>query len=158
MSPHQRKLEYQALYRERNKERCNQLVREWRKNNPEKVKDLNERRRVKRNAKAKVRHAIKTGKLIRQPCEKCGDVNSEAHHHKGYAKRNVLVVQWLCRMHHMLEHRKYKDENSKTREQISTSTDMGSGEEISLQIECVYPQSNPILNSCDSSLLNADAV
>lgn len=156
MSPHQRKLEYQALYRQRNKERCNQLVREWRKNNPEKVKDLNERRRVKRNAKAKVRQAIKTGKLIRQPCEKCGDVNSEAHHHKGYSKRNALKVQWLCRMHHMLEHRRYKDENSTSREQtilgITESRETAEG----LPSESIPLEIITSSNSSDTSLLSAN--
>lgn len=45
--------------------------------------------------------AIKIGKLIRQPCEKCGDPASQAHH-DDYDK--PLEVRWLCFMHHRMEH------------------------------------------------------
>src|SRR4051812_42781748 len=45
--------------------------------------------------KQRVRHAtqqaIRSGKLIRQPCEECGDANSEAHH-EDYSK--PFDVKW----------------------------------------------------------------
>ncbi len=44
--------------------------------------------------------AVKNRILIKVPCEKCGIEKVEAHHYRGYAKRNHLSVQWLCRLHH----------------------------------------------------------
>jgi hypothetical protein len=47
-------------------------------------------------------NAIKSGKLVRQPCEVCGAVQVEAHH-DDYAK--PLSVRWLCRPHHREHHK-----------------------------------------------------
>jgi ribosomal protein S27AE len=47
------------------------------------------------------RHAIKTGKLIRQPCERCGEADVHAHHDDYTAP---LVVRWLCRLCHRRWH------------------------------------------------------
>ena len=44
-----------------------------------------------------VRNALKSGELVRQPCEVCGDPDSEAHH-EDYSK--PLEVRWLCKPHH----------------------------------------------------------
>lgn len=44
--------------------------------------------------------AIKSGKIIPQPCEVCGEKKSEGHHHKGYTEAHWLDVQWLCKTHH----------------------------------------------------------
>jgi hypothetical protein len=57
--------------------------------NPEKTKA--------RNA---VSNAIRDGRLLRQPCEVCGQ-KAQAHHHD-YSK--PLDVQWLCFKHHRAEH------------------------------------------------------
>ena len=46
-------------------------------------------------------NAIKRGVLVRQPCEACGAVKSEAHH-DDYTK--PLDVRWLCRAHHVAHH------------------------------------------------------
>ena len=40
---------------------------------------------------------LKAGRLIKQPCEVCGDTNVEAHH-KDYTK--PLEINWLCIPHH----------------------------------------------------------
>jgi hypothetical protein len=48
-------------------------------------------------------NAIRDGRLIRQPCEACGDAESEAHHRDYY---KPLEVVWLCRKHHLAEHNK----------------------------------------------------
>ena len=53
-------------------------------------------------AHSKVRHALRSGKLKRLPCEVCGDEKSQAHHHD-YSK--PLDVQWLCDFHHREWHR-----------------------------------------------------
>lgn len=47
--------------------------------------------------------AIKDGTLIRKPCEVCGDEKVDGHH-DDYSK--PLDVRWLCRKHHILEHRR----------------------------------------------------
>jgi len=44
-----------------------------------------------------VYYALKTGKLIKEPCEICGSDDSKAHH-DDYTKR--LEVRWLCGIHH----------------------------------------------------------
>ena len=62
------------------------------------------------NAKAAVGYAIKTGKLIRQPCEICGE-KAEAHHWS-YLPEHRLDVKWLCRFHHNEEHRKLDQRKS----------------------------------------------
>jgi hypothetical protein len=41
--------------------------------------------------------AKRLGWLKRQPCEVCGDPNSDGHH-EDYSK--PLAVTWLCRTHH----------------------------------------------------------
>jgi len=51
-----------------------------------------------------VAYAVKTGKLIKQPCEVCGTWLVQAHHHNGYDKEHQLDVQWLCVIHHKAVH------------------------------------------------------
>lgn len=48
-------------------------------------------------------NAIRDGKLVRKPCEVCGEKKVEAHHHD-YNK--PLDVRWLCRAHHLEVHGK----------------------------------------------------
>lgn len=57
--------------------------------------------RVKKKAQNSVGAAIRKGKMVRQPCEICGDPNAEAHHDDYSQKRNV---RWLCRAHHEEHH------------------------------------------------------
>jgi hypothetical protein len=57
----------------------------------------------RKRARKQCAYAIKTGKLIRQPCEQCGKPKSEAHH-DDYSK--PLDVRWLCRPCHGAVHRK----------------------------------------------------
>ena len=65
-------------------------------------KEKNRRRSSsKYKANAAVFYAVKTGKLVRQPCEECGAEKTEAHH-DDYAK--PLEVRWLCRSHHRQWH------------------------------------------------------
>jgi hypothetical protein len=49
--------------------------------------------------------AVKSGKLVRKPCEVCGKKKSQAHH-DDYSK--PLDVRWLCQVHHSEHHRKHK--------------------------------------------------
>lgn len=57
----------------------------------------------KLRARAQCAYAIRSGKLIRQPCAACGNPKSEAHH-DDYSK--PLNVEWLCRQCHAAAHRK----------------------------------------------------
>lgn len=59
---------------------------------PEKVK-----------ARKKVCEAIKSGKLVREPCEVCGDEKVQARH-DDYS--NPLKVRWLCKKCHDAFHMK----------------------------------------------------
>lgn len=49
-----------------------------------------------------VARAIRSGELVRQPCVRCGDVKSLAHH-EDYDK--PLDVMWLCQPCHKQRHK-----------------------------------------------------
>lgn len=49
-------------------------------------------------ARQTVRSAVRSGKLIKQPCEVCGTTENIQSHHEDYSK--PLEVKWLCRKHH----------------------------------------------------------
>lgn len=49
-----------------------------------------------------VSKAIKTGKLVRKNCERCGNENTLAHH-EDYDK--PLMVNWLCQPCHKQRHK-----------------------------------------------------
>lgn len=66
--------------------------KKWSKNN-----------RFKRNAHRKLSYEIKIGRVIRMPCEICGNKKSHGHH-EDYSK--PLDVIWLCSIHHGERHRK----------------------------------------------------
>lgn len=52
-----------------------------------------------------VNNAVRSGRLLRQPCEKCG-AKAQAHH-DDYMK--PLEVRWLCPRHHGEHHRQQRD-------------------------------------------------
>jgi hypothetical protein len=65
--------------------------RNWIKANPE-----------KRKAQQALQKAVRADKIVRQPCEICG--NSKSHgHHDDYSK--PLVVRWRCALDHGQLHR-----------------------------------------------------
>ncbi len=68
----------------------NRVWAEWRERNMEKVRLRNRRSWA-------VASALKSGILIKGPCEVCGASNVEAHHDD---YRRLLVVRWLCPKHH----------------------------------------------------------
>jgi hypothetical protein len=57
--------------------------------------------------------ALKSGELIKQPCEICGDSKSEGHH-EDYDK--PLDVTWLCDAHHKARHRELNSANRRGEE------------------------------------------
>lgn len=64
----------------------------------------------KKKCRAYAQKRLKGGKIIRKPCEKCGDPKAEMHH-EDYNK--PLDVNWLCRKCHLELHEQRKlEENS----------------------------------------------
>lgn len=57
---------------------------------------------AKRLAQQAVTRATRAGRLIRQPCEVCGNDKAQAHH-DDYSK--PLDVRWLCTTHHAEWHK-----------------------------------------------------
>jgi hypothetical protein len=76
------------------------------------------RNQHKKAAHSKVRNAIRTGKLFRSPCEKCG-ADAEAHH-DDYSK--PLTVRWLCAKHHNEHHVEMRRLERFTRDQLNQAT------------------------------------
>jgi hypothetical protein len=60
---------------------------------------------AKARAVATYKNAVAKGRLQRQPCAVCGSKVVDGHH-PDYAK--PLEVLWLCRRHHMEQHRMEK--------------------------------------------------
>lgn len=63
---------------------------------------------IKAKARMIVNNMITLGKLLRKSCTVCGEVKSEAHH-EDYNK--PLWIEWLCRKHHFIRHRKYNEKD-----------------------------------------------
>lgn len=114
-------LEAGRIYRLLNREKVAEQQRTWRLgqkeiraarqiqyrlDHPELVAEQQRRSRQKypekREARLRVQVAIRNGTLLRQPCEKCGITDVEAHH-DNYAA--PLEVRWLCSAHHAEHHR-----------------------------------------------------
>lgn len=53
-------------------------------------------------ARRKTEAAIRGGKLIKQPCERCGVSDNIHAHHEDYSL--PLQVMWLCTKHHAERH------------------------------------------------------
>lgn len=69
-----------------------------------------DRRNVtKRRAHKAVEYALMRGDLVRQPCERCGGLPSQAHH-EDYEK--PLDVMWLCPPCHGQRHREIAAERA----------------------------------------------
>jgi len=72
------------------KENGSKRASDWRSRNPEKYK-----------AHSTLNNSVRDGKIMRKPCQVCGDKKSHAHHHD-YQK--PLDVEWLCAKHHQRKH------------------------------------------------------
>ena len=85
-----------------NKQRyCKACHNDNMKANRPKHSELTEEQKLKANVRSYLNVYIKRGKIIKQPCVVCGNVNSEAHH-EDYSK--PLEVIWYCREHHLNHH------------------------------------------------------
>lgn len=65
-------------------------------------KELSADEKQKGIARSYLKEYVKRGKIIKQPCEYCGNQKSEGHH-SDYLK--PLEVTWLCRQHHLDLHK-----------------------------------------------------
>lgn len=63
-------------------------------------KNLTDLQKKKIKARKKLNFALRLGKIKRLPCEVCGNLESEGHHHNGYETEHALDVRWLCNEHH----------------------------------------------------------
>ena len=75
--------------------------RAWKEANPgymtRKKKEWWEKHRDRLRVKERVKYAVRVGKLVKGPCEVCGEALVEAHH-PNYDR--PLDVVWLCKKHH----------------------------------------------------------
>ena len=88
---------------------CNcERVKAYRRARPDKVREYDrayeQRRRDERLAKQAVRSAMRSGRLIRQPCAVCAASADVEAHHFSYAPQDWLSVIWLCPIHHKAVH------------------------------------------------------
>lgn len=63
-----------------------------------------EQTREMRRIGMRVRHAVLSGRLTKEPCLVCGSDGVQAHHHNGYAPEHELDVIWVCSRHHADAH------------------------------------------------------
>ena len=89
--------EYEQDWRSRPgvRERLAQQARRRRRTDPD--------YRLKSRARRAVRTEIEAGRMVRGPCEVCGDDNTQAHH-DDYDK--PLEIRWLCPVDHAAIHAK----------------------------------------------------
>jgi hypothetical protein len=118
------RLEHESQYRQKRRESGNpikstKLPREWHRiyeqdyyaNPKNKRRRAEQMRKYAKNPELRHKHiarwitqrAIKTGKLIKTPCQICGEIKVEAHHQDYY---QPLLITWLCKIHHLIEHAK----------------------------------------------------
>lgn len=71
----------------------------------------------KARARAIVHMRIRRGKMERQPCEKCGDPQAQAHH-RDYTK--PLEITWLCKRCHRKHHIELEEQ---TVDELALGTD-----------------------------------
>jgi hypothetical protein len=64
-----------------------------------------ERHPIKAEARKIYRYALRHGKLVKGPCEVCGNLEVDGHH-EDYMK--PLEVRWLCRVHHVEAHKQLR--------------------------------------------------
>lgn len=82
------------IYRKSHLKQALVHINNWRSKNPEKCK-----------AQELVASKIRKGEIKRGNCSVCGKERAEAHH-PDYSK--PLKIVWLCKKHHVEEHKKIK--------------------------------------------------
>lgn len=93
-------------YQRANAEQHAESSRRYRRNRPDQVyasaKRWQQANPEKRKAQTALNNAVRDGRVIKRPCEVCGNKKADGHH-DDYSK--PLQVRWLCHKHHLeLEH------------------------------------------------------
>jgi len=94
-------------YREQNKERIAKRTKAYRSRpevkaaNTARHRKYREKNAWKHLARTTLGYALRSGKITKQPCARCGAIEVQAHH-TDYTK--PLEVTWLCRLCHWKEH------------------------------------------------------
>jgi len=82
-----------------------ELSRKLRKSDPERVKRYNKKyNETKRGVANILNRSVREGKIIKKPCQICGNEISQGHH---FDYSRPLSVIWLCKDHHSMAHRKH---------------------------------------------------
>jgi len=95
--------DYRKKYYERNAEKVSARVKSYRKTDAgRRATHVNGQRQRQKfperyAARQAVTVALRSGRLVRLPCQRCGAVPAQAHH-RDYSK--PLDVEWLCAPHH----------------------------------------------------------
>ena len=102
---HKSHREYLIEYRKATKEHRRKIKAAWYEKNKEHVRQY-DKKRAEANpekiiARRAVDKALKSGELVKLPCEACGCKDVEAHHEDYY---KPLDVNWLCKSHHAMIH------------------------------------------------------
>lgn len=99
---------YNRRRREIDPEPSRQYHQTWRANNKAKLREYVKHniyeRRQKDAVRAKLRRAVKAGKIIKPDrCTRCDACTKLSAHHSDYSQ--PYLVEWLCHRCHMKEHR-----------------------------------------------------
>lgn len=70
----------------------------------EKIREYRKAHPLQVGARGAISHAVRYGRLVKQPCIQCGNPKVEAHHHLGYEQEHWLDIQWLCKKCHTAVH------------------------------------------------------
>lgn len=88
--------------RDRHPERyCTKCHAAWMREHRPRHSELTDEQRKKANCRAYTKVLIKRGTLVPQPCERCGEVEVQAHHPDYSDPRRV---EWLCKQCHRALH------------------------------------------------------
>ena len=113
--------EYRKQWRKDNPDKCREYEQSKPKRTPEaerakyvrKMKRIHgedwqpkeilspEEKAIRDKCRERFRTAVKRNKVVKKPCEVCGDLKTDGHH-PDYSK--PLDVIWLCRKHHVEVH------------------------------------------------------
>jgi uncharacterized membrane protein len=71
--------------------------------------------KMRDRVRAKTKHLINSGKIIKTACRGCGSTKVEAHH---YNYDNPYSVVFLCVKHHKAEHARLNKLNAKVKTEM----------------------------------------
>ena len=74
--------------------------------------------RVRRKAQIALNNAIRDGRLTKQPCHVCGELEAEGHHPDYSAPLDVV---WLCSRHHAQLHEEHRERMRQLENQSNNS-------------------------------------